>query len=393
MLESFFATHDYLVSHLEVPICRKLMDDIDWSDRLIAIKGGRGVGKTDLLLNHARRLREQPDLDRKVLYVNLNNFYFTEHSLYEFAGEFVNAGGCVLLLDETFKYINWSKELKKCFFHYTNLKIVFAASPLMRLDESNVDIGHIIKVYHLRGYSFREYLNIQTRSNLSAYTLEDILQNHEQLSRSICAQVKPLFYFPNYLRQGYYSYREVNRHFSETLLKIMNMMLEVDVLLTKQIDVAYLTRLRHLLYRLMLQVPCSLNISDLANDVNISRATIMTYIKNLKDVRLLNLLYAEGKHFPMKPAKVYMQNPNLCFAQTAREMDEQSIAETFFYTAIHGTNKVNADENATFLIDHSIKMDVCTTTPERDVFRYTAIQDLEIGHDKQIPLWLFGFLY
>ena len=44
MLEAFFRIHDYLVEHSEMPIRRLLMDEIDWNDRLIAIKGGRGVG-------------------------------------------------------------------------------------------------------------------------------------------------------------------------------------------------------------------------------------------------------------------------------------------------------------------------------------------------------------
>ncbi len=395
MLESFYVTHANLVANLEVPIRRKLMDDVDWNDRLIAIKGGRGVGKTDFLLDYARHLRDTlPESEqRSVLYINLNNFYFTEHSLYEFAGEFVAAGGRTLLLDQTFKYENWSKELSNCYFRYTSLHIVFSASPLMKLKEGNSDIGHIVKVYNFRGYSFREYLNLKTKANLPFYSLDDILQNHEQIARSVCTHVKPLWYFPDYLKQGYYPYREVSRDFSETLLKTMNMMLEVDVLLNKPMDVSYLGKMRQLLYRLMLEVPCSLNITELATSINTSRATIMNYIKNLKDARLLNLLYADGKEYPMKPSKVYMQNPNLCYAQTTRPVDQQAIAETFFYSALHGSEKINDSENSTFLVNHTIRMDVCATSPKTEVFRYTAVADIERGEDKLIPLWLFGFLY
>ena len=171
------------------------------------------------------------------------------------------------------------------------------------------------------------------------------------------------------------------------------MMLEVDVLLNKPMDVSYLGKMRQLLYRLMLEVPCSLNITELATSINTSRATIMNYIKNLKDARLLNLLYADGKEYPMKPSKVYMQNPNLCYAQTTRPVDQQAIAETFFYSALHGSEKINDSENSTFLVNHTIRMDVCATSPKTEVFRYTAVADIERGEDKLIPLWLFGFLY
>lgn len=394
MLESFYLTHDYLVQNLEVPLRRSLMDEVNFNDRLIAIKGGRGVGKTDFLLSYAKDLLEQdPSKARETLYVNFNNFYFAEHTLYEFAGEFVKQGGKTLLLDQMFKYPNWSKELRDCFFHYTSLKIIFSASPVMRLIEGNQDIGHIVKVYNLRGYSLREFINLQTGTQLPRYSLDDILANHEQIAAQICSQVKPLYYLKEYMEHGYYPGCMDNRYYNEMMLRLMNMMLEVDVLLIKQIDVAYLPKLRQLLYMLMDEVPCALNISKLAEATDISRATMMNYIKSLKDARLINLLYMEDKQFPMKPTRVYMQNPNLCFALPSREVDEQDLAETFFYSALHGNHKINAIENAAFILDGKTRFDVFTDVPSKPGFRYAAVANMEIGQQKLIPLWLFGFLY
>ena len=45
-MEAFYRTHAYLVEHTNAPVRRDLMDEIDWNDRLIGIKGTRGVGKT-----------------------------------------------------------------------------------------------------------------------------------------------------------------------------------------------------------------------------------------------------------------------------------------------------------------------------------------------------------
>lgn len=53
-MESFFRTHKYLVEHLQPSVRRELMDEINWNDRLIGIKGSRGVGKTTFLLDYAR---------------------------------------------------------------------------------------------------------------------------------------------------------------------------------------------------------------------------------------------------------------------------------------------------------------------------------------------------
>ena len=112
-VEAFYRTHRYLVEHVQSPVRRLLMDEIDWSHRLIGIKGSRGVGKTTFLLQYARDTFGADD--RRCLYVNFNNFYFTEHTLVEFAGRFYADGGRTLLIDQTFKYENWSAELRQCY--------------------------------------------------------------------------------------------------------------------------------------------------------------------------------------------------------------------------------------------------------------------------------------
>ncbi len=395
MLDGFYKTHNYLVEHVQVPARRVLMDEIDWNDRLIAIKGGRGVGKTDFLLNYAKELRHSnPELSRNTLYVNLSDFYFTEHTLVDFAGEFVATGGRVLLVDQAFKYPNWSRELAQCYYRYPNLHIIFTATAVMRVVEDNKDIGHVVHPYNLRGFSFREYLNVTLGLKLPVFTLEDILRNHVDIAHRICQRISPLKYFDDYLHHGFYPLFLEPHDFSESLLKMMNNILDVDVLLVKQVEVSSLPKLRKLVHHMLQDTPCGLNVSNLADAIDCSRSTTMNYIKYLKDARLLNLLYPEGKQFPLKPTKVYMQNTNLCYASAIREIDKQSVAETFFYNALHGLHRINAtDRSAMFIIDGKHYMDALATTPHKTGIRYCAIADIEQGSFKNIPLWLFGFLY
>lgn len=409
MLEVFFHTHDYLVAHSKMPMRRLLMDEIKWDDRLIAIKGGRGVGKTDFLLTRAKELdaefnqmlerlslakRKKMATRRWCLYVNLSDLYFTDHSLVEFAGKFVRNGGKYLLLDQMFKYPNWSKELRKCHDKYKDLHIVFGASPVMRLIEENRDLSSIVKVYNLRGFSFREYLNQQTGRDFRVLSLEEVLRSHCSISHEICEKINPLPYFQEYLKAGYFpSYLETNNYQTE-LLQMINTMLDVDVLLIKQIDVACLPKIRKLLYVLLNTAPCPLNISSLSEEIDMSRATTMNYIKYLKDARLLNLLYMEGKSFPMKPTKVYIQNPNIACVCNMRETNMQDLYETFFYHVLHVGHTVNATErNAMFVVDSKYYFDVKETLPSRDSIRPCAVGNLETGKGNFIPLWLLGFLY
>ena len=90
-MEAFFRTHTYLVEHTRDSVRRSLMDEIDWNDRLIGIKGTRGVGKTTFLLQYTKE--KFGATDRRCLYVNMNNFYFQSKGIAEFAGEFVSRGG------------------------------------------------------------------------------------------------------------------------------------------------------------------------------------------------------------------------------------------------------------------------------------------------------------
>ena len=392
-MESFYKTHKYLVEHVQSPVRRMLMDEIDWSQRLIAIKGSRGVGKTTFLLQFAK---EKFGTDRCCLYINFNNFYFTEHTLVEFAADFCAQGGKTLLLDQTFKYENWSKELRECYDSFPELQIIFSGSSVMRLIEENDDLKDIVSSYNLRGFSFREFLNLQTGKNFQAYNLTDILENHTEIAQKICKQVKPLDYFQAYLHHGYYPFFLENRNFLENLLKTMNMMLEVDILLIRQIELKYLSKIRKLLYLLMNSTPGAPNISQLSKEIETSRATIMNYIKYLKDARLLNTLYTEGDEYPKKPNQVYVHNTNLMYAVSPENVDQLAERKTFFYNALHARHKVNMCKfNLDFCIDQQYHFK-CSNKPETGKSYSKVIyaaDEIEVGSKNVIPLWLFGFLY
>ena len=392
-METFYRTHSYLVEHTNAPVRRDLMDEIDWNDRLIGIKGTRGVGKTTFLLQYAK---EKFGTDRSCLFINMNNFYFSKYTLVDFAGEFVKRGGKVLLIDQVFKYPEWSHDLRACYEKFPGLKIVFTGSSVMRLKEENPELSGIVKVYYLRGFSFREFLNLQSGNNFRAYTLQEILENHEQIAKTILRNVKPLDFFQDYLHHGFYPFFLEKRNFSENLLKTMNMMIEVDILLIKQIELKYLSKIKKLLYLLAVDGPVAPNVSQLAAEIQTSRATVMNYIKYLADARLINMVYPKGEEFPKKPAKLMMHNTNLMYSIYPVKVDEQDVLDTFFMNTMYKDHKLyKGDKGTSFMVDGNLHFRICA---EGCKFKnnpnvYYAPHKLELGHGNQIPLWLFGFLY
>lgn len=395
-MEAFFRTHTYLVEHVNAPVRRLLMDEINWDDRMIGIKGTRGVGKTTFLLQYAKE--NFGTRDRKCLYVNMNNFFFQGHGIADFAHEFYQQGGKVLLIDQVFKETDWSTQLRRCYDENPGLKIVFTGSSVMRLKEENPELNGIVKSYNLRGFSFREFLNLQTGNDMKPFTLDEILQNHERIVRQILPKVSPMKYFQDYVHHGYYPFFLEHRNYSENLLKTMNMMTEVDILLIKQIELKYLTKIKKLFYQLAVEGPKAPNISMLAHDIETSRATVMNYIKYLTDARLLNMIYPVGQDFPKKPSKVMAHNSNLMYTIYPIHVEKQDVMETFFVNSLWKDHQVNdGGKHNYYVVDGTKRFRICDATksgkmrinPEVIYARYNT----EVGFDNQIPLWLFGFLY
>ena len=328
----------------------------------------------------------------------MNNFYFQGRGIADFAGDFVNQGGRVLLIDQVFKQPDWSKELRRCYDLYPELKIVFTGSSVMRLKEENPELNGIVKSYNLRGFSFREFLNLRAGTSFHPFTLDDILANHEHIIKEILPKVSPLQHFQDYIHHGFYPFFLEQRNFSENLLKTMNMMTEVDILLIKQIELKYLTKIKKLFYLLAVDGPKAPNISQLAQDIETSRATVMNYIKYLADARLINIIYPVGEDFPKKPSKVMMHNSNLMYAIYPIKAERQDAMETFFVNSLWKDHIVNqAGKDLFYTVDGTRKYRICDAKSEHKMRMNPdtiyARYNTEVGKDNMIPLWLFGFLY
>jgi hypothetical protein len=325
----------------------------------------------------------------------MNNFYFQGQTLLQFAQEFMQAGGQVLLIDQVFKYPEWSRELRLIYDRCPRLRVIFTGSSVMRLKDENPELGSICQSYNLRGFSFREYLNLRAGTNFRPYSIREFQNRHEHIAEEVLPLVNPLDYFNDYLHHGYYPFFLEKASFIENLLKAVNMMIEVDILLIKQIDLKYLSKIKKLLYLLATGDYGAPNVSQLAQDLQTSRATVVNYIKYLSDARLLNMLYRPGEDFPKKPASILLHNTNLMYAMMPDLNDEQMIMETFFQNALWGRHKVQkGDRSCTFIVDKNQKFRICLEQPKRkntDVLY--ALAGVKEGLEQEIPLWMYGFLY
>lgn len=395
-MNTLLQTHNSLLKNKKSNIRRELADQIDWSQRLIAIKGARGVGKTTFLLDY---IREHCANDKTCLYINMNNLFFTERGLVSFVDEFYKKGGKLLLLDQIHKYPEWAEDLKICYEQYEDLKIIFTGSSILRVKTNEV-LKDFVKVYYLNGLSFREFLNYETGNRFTSYTLEHVLENHEEIVEDILKKVRPLAYFNDYLQHGYYPCYQEEKSFIDNLLKIVNLMLEFDITYLNQIELKYLPKLKKLLYIISSNVPFQPNVSKLANEVETSRATIMNYLRYLKNARLIRLLNSKEsqKDSSKKPNKVYLHNTNLLYAISPDNMDEANLRETFFYNQVGPGRMITSTDIGHFMVNDKYSFSITgNSNPTESKFRtedyFEAADMIERGEGNKIPLWLFGFLY
>ena len=184
-MESLIEYQQNLLAYIEGEFFRFLHSKIPWDQRMIAIKGLRGAGKTTMILQHIKY--RSADAARS-LYVTADHPWFYNHTLLELADQWHKAGGKTLYIDEVHNYINWSRELKNIYDGYPGMKVVFTASSALDLYRGESDLSRRVLSYELPGMSFREYLELAFEIKIPPVTLDELLLHHIEIAKSAYGQ-------------------------------------------------------------------------------------------------------------------------------------------------------------------------------------------------------------
>lgn len=399
-METLFEKFRRKLALTSLEFSRSLMDEINWEARLIGIKGARGVGKTTMLLQFIKKFL--PD-DNSVLYTSLDDIWFSENSIVSLADDFVKKGGKHLFLDEVHKYSGWSRELKNIYDDHPNLQVVFTGSSLLEILNARADLSRRAIVYKMQGLSFREYLNYTLSTRLSAISLDTILEEPNSVVDEVITLVKPLQHFQQYLEAGYYPFfKEIPSLFYHRIEEIINMIIDVELPLLRGVDIGFSSKLKQLLLIISESAPFTPNVKKLSERIGINRNTLVHYFHFLTEAGLLYNLYKQATSVTrmQKPDKVMLENSNLAYAINTSKPEIGTVRETFFANQLHYKHNLSYPPNGDFLVDDQFLVEVggkgktmkqLKDWPEDRAF--LAVDDIEYGYMKRIPLWLFGFLY
>ena len=397
-MDRIYKTYGRLLAATDLDFTRYLYDQINWDNKLIVIKGAKGVGKTTLLLQHI--LKTFPD-KRKALYVSLDHIWFARHTLLDLAEYHYTHGGTHLFLDEVHKYKWWQQEIKNIYDSYPDLHIVVTGSSMLRLEESLVsDLSRRHRQYTLEGLSFREYLELEQVAHLPVLSLETVLNDHFMQASQITSKVKVLGHFEKYIEAGYYPfYREEGDGFSDRLQQVIDTIINTEIPSVSNIEYDSVYKAKLLLAVLAESSPYTLNISGLCNTLQASRNNVLKLLDLMDKAALVRRLYSadSGMNMLTKPEKVLFANTNLMYCLTPRAEDG-TMRETFLASQLAVAHQLCMPNQGDLVADGRWLFEVGGKNKGFTQIKgiensYVVADKIDIGHGNKIPLWLFGMLY
>jgi predicted AAA+ superfamily ATPase len=379
---------------------RHLFNKINWDARGICIAGARGTGKTTLILQH---LTERYDRD-KCLYVSGDNINIIAEGLFNTAKDFFAFGGETFVVDEVHKYPDWSQEVKNIYDSFPQKSIIISGSSTLDLTKARYDLSRRVVYYRLEGLSFREFLKFEYDIDIAPLSLEEIVKDHVSISSSILKKGPVLKYFNEYLEYGYYPYfLEGKQDYNSKVMGAVEKVLFEDIGVVFNLPVNKLPAMKKLLWLVATSHPFTLNIEGIATDLGITRPTVYNYLEILENADLFKSVKALGKGagFIRKPGKLYFENTNLLLAIAGSvkiEAQSGTLRETFFVNQLSQDHKISLHEKCDFVIDEKYHFEIGGPSKKEKQISgvessYLAIDGIETGFQKRIPLYLFGFLY
>lgn len=400
-MENLIRTSQRLINAVQMNTFRYLYDLVNWNDRLIMIKGARGVGKTTMMLQHIKA-RFGPT--GTALYASCDNIWFSENKILDLADYHYNHGGTHLYLDEIHRYTgNWQQELKNIYDSYPDYHVAFTGSSMIHLDSAIADLSRRCLPYQLYGLSFREYLKFEGISDISPVSLDALLDPTHKTEWTIINQLpeKVLALFKKYLGKGYYPFYTTGSQgeYYERIDRLLDTSINRDIPTIENVEYETLHKLSRLLYVMSTEVPFTLNVQSLSQKIQVSRNTIIKMFNLLDKGGIVRCLYS-GWRSPKsvaKPGKVLFDNTDIMMALSS-STDIGTIRETFITSMLAPKHSIFEAQSGDFLVDEKYVLEV---GGKKKTFKqvadipdsYVVADDEESGVGSRIPLWMFGFLY
>jgi len=397
MLKKLKKYQDRVLKTFKIEYKRYIFREINFDDKMIAIFGARGVGKTTTLFQYLLELQAKK---RNVLYISLDYPFLAGADLIEIVEAFVEEGGEYLLLDEVHRYNDFASYLKTIYDLF-DIYVIFTGSSATSLLNAKSDLSRRVTLYNLYGFSFREFLELKYNIVLDSSTIEEIFENHIELSQKILENKFDMKEaFNEYLKKGYYPFFfDKKTSYFQNLVNTINLTIDLDLTSLGLIEQKYTYKLKKLLEVVCESSPFEVNYSKIATSAEISRVKLYDYVTFLAEGQMLLLIDAPVKGIKKisVPAKIYLNNTNLLYAY-CQNTKVGTIRETFFANQVSQKSKLHISKQGDFTIDEKYRVEIGGKNKSFKQIKdlphsFVVADNIEVGESNKIPLWLFGFVY
>lgn len=401
-MDKLFERHDEYLSTTPMDFIRSFVEQIDWSLRLIIIKGSKGVGKSTLMQQYIKR-HFSPD-DRHVLYCSADSSYFANHTLIDTAEHFYRIGGRYLFIDEVHKYENWSSEVKDIYDLHGDLHLVLSGSSLLQINDGQTDLSRRKVEYVMPGLSMREFLRMDCGIEIEPISFYALLDAPNAYCGEVKRQCHPMEHFGRYLKNGYYPfYFESAGAYQNRLESVVNYIIDNELTHFRSLEVGNTRKLKALLKVLSQMVPYEVDIAKLSKNIGIQRPTTLKYLRNLEESALIRRLFTDIDSVGdlQKPDKILLDNSNLLYTISDRVPKVGTVRETFFCNQLAAAGhkiEYGGLKTGDFRIDGDVVIEVGGREKgfrqvKDEKLAFVAADDIDSATLHKIPLWAFGFLY
>ena len=380
----------------EVSYVRDDFSFINSEERLIALIGARGVGKTTLLLQYAKQF----SMD-EVLYFTADDMSIANYGIYEIVESFYRLGGRIVIIDEVHIFKEWAGHVKNIYDFFPDLTIRISGSSMLNILMQSHDLSRRIRIKELNKLSFREYFEIQNSVRLPTYTLEEILDGHVDISFELTQQYPTLYkQFTDYLKVGCYPFfltSENSDSYDDKLFNAIEKIIYEDIPATNKLKFDSLSVFKKLMYKIVVaKVPFKVVIDSLAKDLGISEPTLYVYLDILNKTGIFKSVKKFSKKDSKKPEKLFFSNTNILYALSKDQNIQTEIGtvrETFF---VNSFKKVFYSDVGDFKVGNYI-FEIGGKNKN-----FKQIEDIDNGflaldidtstNKRKIPLWIFDLI-
>ena len=396
-MEFFIERDQQLRQHISGKFSRHLYYTLDLSQRYIFIHGPDGTGKTTLLLQLAKFHEDIPP--DQSLFISADTLWLHNESLFKIAELFYLNGGRSLLIDNLHQCSNWPSQLRSIADELPGLQLIItSAAPLTFTDY----LRKLIHMHNLPPLSFREYLQFRESITIEPKKLGEIVSFHKEFSEGISGLFQPIPPFRRYLAGGtLFPTTDKGSHLPGTFLgeQRINTTLESALPAIDGVDYRSVTKIKLLLALIIRGGPLKPNISDMARVLDVSRDSVYSWLTLLENAGLIHniWLHRTGNTRHRKPDLILPGDPSMLQFGGNRPRPH-AVRLTFlicqlqnagFTCSIHKSGAVYLNGMTIAAGDKSDPVPEVTDGTHPLI----ASDNLEVGTENRIPLWMFGLLY